>query len=81
MDLALSEKSLNDIETRPGKALKCLAQETGEAKSSERRATQMVKLRLYKTAVIHAFQPCLPSSRVNFCSWFLQSIIEGEINL
>jgi hypothetical protein len=42
--------------------------------------TQLLKLRPYKTTVIHALQPCNSASRVRFCSWFLQSVIEGEID-
>jgi hypothetical protein len=30
---------------------------------------------------MHALQPRNPASRVHFCSWFLQSIVEGEIDL
>jgi hypothetical protein len=30
--------------------------------------------------VIHALQLHDPASRVNFCSWFLQYIVEGEID-
>jgi hypothetical protein len=41
----------------------------------------MLKLRPYKTKVIHALQPCNPASRVHFCSWFLQLLVEGEIDL
>jgi hypothetical protein len=41
---------------------------------------QLLKLRPYKTTVIHALQPCNPDSRIHFCSWFLQSVIEGEID-
>jgi hypothetical protein len=28
----------------------------------------------------HALQPRDPASRVHFCSWFLQSVVEGEID-
>jgi hypothetical protein len=68
------------LEHTPRKSLKRLAQETGMLKSSARRATQMLNLIPYKTTVIHALQPCEPASRVNFCSWFLQSVVEGEID-
>jgi transposase len=54
----LTEEKLDDIGARldhtPRKSLKRLAQETEESKSSSRRATQLLKLRPYKTAVIHA---------------------------
>jgi hypothetical protein len=40
----------------------------------------MLKLRRYKTTLIHALQPRDPASRVHFCSWFLQSVVEGEIS-
>jgi hypothetical protein len=39
----------------------------------------LLKFRPYKTTVIHALQLLYPASRVHFCIWFLQSVIEGEI--
>jgi hypothetical protein len=81
----LTEDKLDDIGARleyaPRKSLKCLAQVTGVSKSSARRATQLLKLRQCKTTVIHALQPCDPGCRVHFCSWFLQSVVKGEIDL
>jgi hypothetical protein len=62
------------------KSTKRQAQETGVSKSSARRTTQFLKLTPYKTTVIHALQPCDSASRVHFCSWFLQSLVEGEIH-
>jgi hypothetical protein len=53
---------------------------TGLLKPSARRTTQLLKLRHYKT-VIHALQNRGPASRVHFCSWFLQCVIEDEIDL
>jgi hypothetical protein len=80
----LTEEKLNDIgatlEQTPRKSLKRLAQENGVSKSSARMATQLLKLRPYKTTAIHALQPRDPASRVLFCSWFLQSVVEGEID-
>jgi hypothetical protein len=58
---------------------KRLAQETGVAKSSARRTTQLLKLRPYKTTVIHGLQPRDCASTVHFCSRFLQSVVEGGI--
>jgi hypothetical protein len=82
--LVLTEEKLDDTGTRlehtPRKSLKCLAQVTGESKSSARMATQLVKLTPYKTIVIHALQPHNPDSRVHFCSWFLQSVVKGQID-
>jgi hypothetical protein len=80
----LTEK-LDDIggrlEHTPRKSLERLVQETGVSKPSTREATQLLKLRPYKTA-IHA---CLAAARSSqkdlfFCSWFLQPVIEGEID-
>jgi hypothetical protein len=50
------------------------------SKSSARTATQLLKLRPYKTTVIHALQPHDSVSMLRFCSWFLQSVIKGEID-
>jgi hypothetical protein len=47
---------------------------------SARRETQLVKLRRYKTAVNYALQPRDSAVRVHFCNWFLQSVVEGEID-
>jgi hypothetical protein len=30
---------------------------------------------------MHALQPHNPANRIHFCSWFLKSVIEGEIDL
>jgi hypothetical protein len=53
----LTEEKLGDIgaklEHAPKKSLKCLTQETGVLKSTARRAAELLKLRSYKTAVIH----------------------------
>jgi hypothetical protein len=80
----LTEEALDDIRARleytPSKSPKHLAQETGVSKSSVGMATQLLKLKPYKPTVIHALQPCNPARRVHFCSWFLQSVVEGEIS-
>jgi hypothetical protein len=69
------EKS-DDIGARlkytPRKSLTRLAQETGVWKSSARAATQLLKLRLYKTTVIHA---CIcrrrwDRSAIDILSWW-----------
>jgi hypothetical protein len=79
-----TEEKLDDtgvrLEHTPRKLLKHLAQETGVSKSSARTAAQLLKLRPYKTTVIHALQQHDPASRVHFCSWFLQSVVKGEID-
>jgi transposase len=53
-----TEEKLDDIGARlehtPRKSLKCLVLETGVSVSSARTATQLLKLRPYKTTVIHA---------------------------
>jgi hypothetical protein len=80
----LTEEKQDDVGTRlehtPRKSLKRLAQETGVSKSRARTATQLLKLRPYKTTVLHALQSRPPASRVHFCSWFLQSVVDGEID-
>jgi hypothetical protein len=48
-------------------------------KSSARR-TQLLTLRPYKTTVIHTLQSRDPASGIHFCSWFLQPVVEGEID-
>jgi hypothetical protein len=50
------------------------------SKYSARRASQLLKLRRYETAVIHGLQPRDPANEIHFCSWFLQSDVEGEFD-
>jgi hypothetical protein len=50
------------------------------SESSERRAKQLLKLRSSKATVNHTLQPHNSANRVHFWSWFLQSVIEGEID-
>jgi hypothetical protein len=80
----LTEEKLDDVRATPEhiarKSLKCLAQETGVSKSNARIATELLKLRPYNTTAIHALQPFNPTSRVQFCSQFLRSVTEGEID-
>jgi hypothetical protein len=40
----------------------------------------LLKLQPFKTTVIHALQPHDTASRVHFCIWFLQSVIEGAMD-
>jgi hypothetical protein len=80
----LAEENLDDIGARlehtPRKSLKRLAQQTRVSKSSVRTATQLLKLGAYKTTVIHTLQPRDAAGRVRFYSWFLQSVVGGEVN-
>jgi hypothetical protein len=68
------------LQHTPRTWLKRLAQETVVSKPSARMATQLLKLKPYKTTHTRALQPRDPASRVHFCSWFLQSVVEGEIH-
>jgi hypothetical protein len=79
----LTKEKLDDIGARlkhtPRKLPKRLAKEIEVSKSIAKRAAQLLKLRPYKiTSSTHALQTCDPASRVHFCSWFLQSVVEGE---
>jgi hypothetical protein len=80
----LTEEKLDDIGARLEhtlrKSLKRLAQESGVSKFSARTAAQLLKLRPYRTTVIHVLQLRDSAGSVCFCSWFLQSVIEGEID-
>jgi hypothetical protein len=80
-----TEEKLDDrgarLEHTPRKSLKRLLQETGVSKPSARRATQLLKRRRYKTTVIHArLAGREPASGVHLCSWFVQFVVEGEID-
>jgi hypothetical protein len=79
---ALTEDKLYNVGARfehiPIKSLKISSSRDGCYIA--RKATQLLKLRPYKAAAIHALQPCNPASWVNFFSWFLHSVIKGEID-
>jgi hypothetical protein len=47
---------------------------------SVRKATQLLKLRPYKTTVIYVLQSLDPANRVRLCSWSLQSGVKGELD-
>jgi hypothetical protein len=77
----LSEK-LHDIGSRlehtPRKSRKRRAQETAVSESSARRATQLLKLRPYKTTIIHVLQPLSP--QLTFFSDEASIHLQGYIN-
>jgi hypothetical protein len=66
------KERLDDVGTTlehiPRKSVKYLAQKSAVSKSSARRATQLLKIRPYKTTAIHALQPCDPVNKVHLCS-------------
>jgi hypothetical protein len=79
-----TEEKLDEIGSRlkhtTRKLLTRLTHENEASKSCGRRATQLLKLRPYKTTVTQVTQPRHPASRVHFCSWFLQSVDERDID-
>jgi hypothetical protein len=92
----LTEEKLDDIGARlehtHRKSLKSLAQDTNVSKPNVREATQLVKLSPCKRTAFRALQPRHPVGSIPrhaaarsswqdlFCSWFLQSLVEGEID-
>jgi hypothetical protein len=68
------------LEHTPRKSLKHLAQETRVSGSSARTATLLLKFRPSRAIVIHTCLAAERTSRVHFCSWFLWSVVEGEIH-
>jgi hypothetical protein len=43
-------------------------------------ATKLLKLKPFKTTVVHELQPHDPANRVNYCKWILQSVHDSDIN-
>jgi hypothetical protein len=80
----LMEEKLDDfgvwLEHSPCKPLRHLAKETGVPNTTTKTATKLLKLRPYKTTVVHSLQLHHPVARLNFCNWYLQSIHNGELN-
>jgi hypothetical protein len=62
------------------KSPRCLAQETSTSKSSGTKVPKLLKLQPYKATVVHALQPRELASKINFCSWFLQSAHDGQVD-
>jgi hypothetical protein len=77
-------KKLHDTEARLEhilrKSLKCPVQHTGVPKSSARTKTKLLGP-MKQQKYTHALWPRNPASKVLLCSWFLQSVVEGEIDL
>jgi hypothetical protein len=81
----LTEEKLDDIGARleptPRKLLKRPAPEIGVSKIVQEWQHNCWNLNPVKQQQsTEALQQRDPASRVHFCSWFLQSIVEGEIN-
>lgn len=43
-------------------------------------ATKFLKLKSFKTIVVHELQPHDPPNRVNFCNWIPQAIHDNVSN-
>jgi hypothetical protein len=84
MRRVLAEK-LDDIVARlehiPRKSLKRLAQEVEYQSLVQQGQHNCWSLDPIKQTAIHALQQHDPASWVHFYSWFLQSVVEGEIDL
>jgi hypothetical protein len=72
--------SRGTLEYTPQNSLRRFAQGTGISKSSAAFTSKLLKLRPHKATVVHALQLRYATSRINFCSWFLQSLHDGEVN-
>jgi len=66
------------LEHSPWIYLRCLAQETDVSKLSAWTATKLLKLKPFKTTVVHELQPRDSINRINFCEWILPSVHVGE---
>jgi hypothetical protein len=80
----LTEERLDEIaatlEHFPQTSFRHLAQKTRVSKSSALIATKVLKLKPFKTTVVHELQPSEPTDRISFCNWILRFICDGEIN-
>ena len=80
----LTEEKLDEIafrlEISPRKSLRRLAQEVGVSKTSVQHATKLLKLKPYKTRVVHQLLPTDDAGRRNFCNWYLQAIHDGVVD-
>ncbi|PSN46547.1 hypothetical protein C0J52_19601, partial [Blattella germanica] len=80
----LTEEKLDEIafrlEISSRKSLRRLAQEVGVSKTSVQHATKLLKLKPYKTRVVHQLLPTDDAGRRNFCNWYLQAIHDGVVD-
>jgi hypothetical protein len=79
----LTEEKLDEVGARLEhtlqKSLRCLAQEAHLSKLLVVTAKNLLNLWQHKAAAVHALQPCDLAGRINFCSWFLQSVHDDEV--
>jgi hypothetical protein len=68
------------LEYTSRKSLEHLAQETGVSKSSARMATQLLKLRPYKTTIIHTTCILAIQQQGSFLQLVSAVVVEGEVN-
>ena len=80
----LTEEKLDEIgfrlEQSPQKSLRRLAQQVGVSKSSVQLATKLLKLKPYKTRIVHQLMLPDNAARINFCNWYLQSVHDGLVD-
>jgi hypothetical protein len=78
----LTEEKLDEIGARPEhtpqKSLRHFAQETGFKITPS--CHRLLKMKPFKTTVVHELQPYDSVNSVNFCNWILQSVHGGEID-
>jgi hypothetical protein len=65
------------LEASPKKSLRRLALQCGVSKSAAHVLTKLLKLKPYRTTVIHQFLPPDAEARINHCRWFQHSVYDG----
>lgn len=81
----LTEETLDDIgaglENSPRKSLKRLVRETGVLRTSALRTKKALKLRPYKTNVVHDLMEHAQVTRIRFHNWFYTCRMEKLVDI
>jgi hypothetical protein len=80
----LTEEKLDKIgahlEGSPKKSLRQLALQCKVSKSAAHIATELLKLKPYRTTVVHQLLLPEAEARINYCRWFQQLVCDGMVD-
>jgi hypothetical protein len=77
----LTEEKLDDIGTRLEASPKNLSALQCElAKSTAHFGTKLLKLRPYKTVVVHSLLPPYGKAKIHYCMWFQELVFNGLLD-
>jgi hypothetical protein len=68
------------LEASLKKSLRQIALQCRVSKLAAHVATKLLKLKPYRTSVVHQLLPPDAEARINYCRWFQQSVYDGMVD-